>query len=140
MFHLCIICWSWHIVIFEMFILPDGCLNCILRNRSPRICMFDDSNEFEVLNFSRKVYLRKENSSGSLSEGVLLAVGGRYDYLLHQLWSSDNVGYAYKFNCFHCHSHGLQLLYLFFSMHFSDSCEHAFRMLNIMYFYALIIM
>ncbi|KAI5390649.1 eIF-2-alpha kinase GCN2 isoform X1 [Lathyrus oleraceus] len=39
-----------------------------------------------------QVYLRKENSSGSLSEGVLLAVGGRYDYLLHQLRSSDYKG------------------------------------------------
>ncbi|TKY67456.1 serine/threonine-protein kinase GCN2 [Spatholobus suberectus] len=39
-----------------------------------------------------QVYLRKENSPGSLSEGVLLAVGGRYDYLLHQLWSSDYKG------------------------------------------------
>ncbi|XP_061357537.1 eIF-2-alpha kinase GCN2 isoform X2 [Gastrolobium bilobum] len=39
-----------------------------------------------------QVYLRKENSPGSLSEGVLLAVGGRYDFLLHQLWSQDYVG------------------------------------------------
>ncbi|XP_027910011.1 eIF-2-alpha kinase GCN2 isoform X1 [Vigna unguiculata] len=39
-----------------------------------------------------QVYLRKENSPGSLSEGVLLAVGGRYDYLLHQLWRSDSKG------------------------------------------------
>ncbi|KAK2435712.1 protein kinase family protein [Trifolium repens] len=39
-----------------------------------------------------QVYLRKENSSGSLSEGVLLAVGGRYDNLLHQLRSSDYKG------------------------------------------------
>ncbi|KAK7312406.1 hypothetical protein VNO77_36234 [Canavalia gladiata] len=37
-----------------------------------------------------QVYLRKEHSHGSLSEGALLAVGGRYDYLLHQLWSSDH--------------------------------------------------
>lgn len=52
------------------------------------------------LNFSWKVYLRKENNPGSLTEGVLLAVGGRYDYLLHQLWNNDYVGYAYKFNFF----------------------------------------
>ncbi|RDY12691.1 eIF-2-alpha kinase GCN2, partial [Mucuna pruriens] len=39
-----------------------------------------------------QVYLRKENSPGSFSEGALLAVGGRYDYLLHQLWSSDYKG------------------------------------------------
>ncbi|XP_017433033.1 eIF-2-alpha kinase GCN2 isoform X4 [Vigna angularis] len=39
-----------------------------------------------------QVYLRKENSPGSLSEGALLAVGGRYDYLLHQLWRSDSKG------------------------------------------------
>ena len=49
------------------------------------------------LNLSWKVYLRKENSPGSLSEGVLLAVGGRYDYLLHQLWRSDSVGYPHFF-------------------------------------------
>ncbi|XP_022634097.1 eIF-2-alpha kinase GCN2 isoform X2 [Vigna radiata var. radiata] len=39
-----------------------------------------------------QVYLRKENSPGSLSEGALLAVGGRYDYLLQQLWRSDSKG------------------------------------------------
>ncbi|KAL9296504.1 hypothetical protein ACSQ67_022400 [Phaseolus vulgaris] len=39
-----------------------------------------------------QVYLRKENGPGSLSEGALLAVGGRYDYLLHQLWRSDCKG------------------------------------------------
>ncbi|KAE9620442.1 hypothetical protein Lal_00019286 [Lupinus albus] len=39
-----------------------------------------------------QVYLRKENSPGSLSEGALLAVGGRYDYLLNQLWSRDHKG------------------------------------------------
>lgn len=52
------------------------------------------------LNLSWKVYLRKENSPGSLSEGALLAVGGRYDYLFHQLWSSDYVGYASTFYFF----------------------------------------
>nr|XP_048333144.1 eIF-2-alpha kinase GCN2 isoform X2 [Ziziphus jujuba var. spinosa] len=35
------------------------------------------------------VYLIKEHSSGSLVEGALLAVGGRYDYLLHQLWAQE---------------------------------------------------
>ncbi|XP_058730031.1 eIF-2-alpha kinase GCN2 isoform X2 [Vicia villosa] len=39
-----------------------------------------------------QVYSRKENSPGSPSEGVLLAVGGRYDYLLHQFRSSDYKG------------------------------------------------
>ncbi|KAL5537327.1 hypothetical protein UlMin_046354, partial [Ulmus minor] len=36
-----------------------------------------------------QVYLMKENNSGSLIEGVLLAVGGRYDYLLHQMWGQE---------------------------------------------------
>lgn len=38
-----------------------------------------------------QIYL-KGNSLGSVSEGTLLAVGGRYDYLLHQMW------HEYKFN------------------------------------------
>ncbi|KAL1361870.1 hypothetical protein HN51_010188 [Arachis hypogaea] len=39
-----------------------------------------------------QVYLRKENNPGSLSDGALLAVGGRYDYLLHQLCSHNYKG------------------------------------------------
>ncbi|XP_047255023.1 eIF-2-alpha kinase GCN2 isoform X5 [Capsicum annuum] len=31
-----------------------------------------------------QIYLRKDDHPGSLMEGTLLAVGGRYDYLLHQ--------------------------------------------------------
>ncbi|KAF3455639.1 hypothetical protein FNV43_RR00277 [Rhamnella rubrinervis] len=41
----------------------------------------------------RKVYLIKENTSGSLVEGALLAVGGRYDYLLHQMWGQEYKSY-----------------------------------------------
>ncbi|KAM7486980.1 hypothetical protein LguiA_002989 [Lonicera macranthoides] len=37
-----------------------------------------------------QIYLRKENSPGSLMEGTLLAVGGRYDYLLHNMWDSEH--------------------------------------------------
>ncbi|KAK4752449.1 hypothetical protein SAY87_021247 [Trapa incisa] len=37
-----------------------------------------------------QVYLSRENTSSSLSEDALLAVGGRYDYLLHQLWEREN--------------------------------------------------
>ncbi|XWS13227.1 hypothetical protein CRYUN_Cryun36dG0019600 [Craigia yunnanensis] len=33
-----------------------------------------------------QIYLGKENHPGLLTEGALLAVGGRYDYLLHQMW------------------------------------------------------
>ncbi|KHN25293.1 Putative serine/threonine-protein kinase GCN2 [Glycine soja] len=52
-----------------------------------------DKRAFKALDeLSELVYLRKENSPGSLSEGALLAVGGRYDYLFHQLWSSDYKG------------------------------------------------
>lgn len=36
-----------------------------------------------------QIYLRKDNSVGSLTEGTLLAVGGRYDYLLHNMWQSE---------------------------------------------------
>ncbi|XP_024962899.1 eIF-2-alpha kinase GCN2 isoform X1 [Cynara cardunculus var. scolymus] len=36
-----------------------------------------------------QIYLRKDNSLGSLTEGTLLAVGGRYDYLLHDMWQSE---------------------------------------------------
>lgn len=34
-----------------------------------------------------------ENCNGSVSGGTLLAVGGRYDYLVHQMWNHEN-----KFN------------------------------------------
>ncbi|XP_023759388.1 eIF-2-alpha kinase GCN2 isoform X1 [Lactuca sativa] len=36
-----------------------------------------------------QIYLRKDSSLGSLTEGTLLAVGGRYDYLLHNMWQSE---------------------------------------------------
>ncbi|XP_048233579.1 eIF-2-alpha kinase GCN2 isoform X3 [Ricinus communis] len=36
-----------------------------------------------------QIYLMKENSPGSINEGTLLALGGRYDYLLHQLWDHE---------------------------------------------------
>ncbi|KAI8010263.1 eIF-2-alpha kinase GCN2 [Camellia lanceoleosa] len=36
-----------------------------------------------------QIYLRKENNPASLMEGTLLAVGGRYDYLLHQMSACD---------------------------------------------------
>ncbi|XP_076899148.1 eIF-2-alpha kinase GCN2-like [Bidens hawaiensis] len=36
-----------------------------------------------------QIYLRKDNSLGSLTDGTLLAVGGRYDYLLHRMWQSE---------------------------------------------------
>ncbi|KAJ7980699.1 protein kinase family protein [Quillaja saponaria] len=36
-----------------------------------------------------QIYLTKETSSGSFSEGALLAVGGRYDYLIHQMWNLE---------------------------------------------------
>lgn len=34
-----------------------------------------------------QVYLTKENHPGSHPEGTLVAIGGRYDYLLQQMWS-----------------------------------------------------
>ncbi|KAI3804430.1 hypothetical protein L1987_25968 [Smallanthus sonchifolius] len=36
-----------------------------------------------------QIYLSKDNSLGTLTEGTLLAVGGRYDYLLHRMWQSE---------------------------------------------------
>ncbi|KAF5816481.1 putative protein kinase PEK-GCN2 family [Helianthus annuus] len=36
-----------------------------------------------------QIYLRKDNTLGSHTEGTLLAVGGRYDYLLHRMWQSE---------------------------------------------------
>ncbi|KAJ6419097.1 hypothetical protein OIU84_029244 [Salix udensis] len=36
-----------------------------------------------------QIYLMKENNPGSVNEGALLAVGGRYDYLLHQMWDNE---------------------------------------------------
>lgn len=47
-------------------------------------------NQFEI--FLLQIYVRKENNASSLMEGTLLATGGRYDYLLHQLWARDYVG------------------------------------------------
>lgn len=46
--------------------------------------------------FLAKVYVIRENNPGSLSEGALLAAGGRYDYLLHQLWGPEYVSYYEK--------------------------------------------
>ncbi|XP_054816173.1 eIF-2-alpha kinase GCN2 isoform X2 [Prosopis cineraria] len=37
--------------------------------------------------FFFQVCITKDNNPGSLPEGALLAVGGCYDYLLHQMWS-----------------------------------------------------
>ncbi|OMO57620.1 hypothetical protein CCACVL1_25734 [Corchorus capsularis] len=36
-----------------------------------------------------QIYIGKENNPGSLTEGALLAIGGRYDYLLHQMWDQE---------------------------------------------------
>ncbi|KAH1047144.1 hypothetical protein J1N35_037928 [Gossypium stocksii] len=36
-----------------------------------------------------QIYLGKESHPGALTEGALLAVGGRYDYLLHQMWDHE---------------------------------------------------
>ncbi|KAF2589691.1 hypothetical protein F2Q70_00041134 [Brassica cretica] len=40
-----------------------------------------------------QVFLTKENSTGTSNDGVLLAVGGRYDYLVHQVCDRE-----YKMN------------------------------------------
>lgn len=41
-----------------------------------------------------QIFLMKDNNHRSLVEGTLLAVGGRYDYLLHQMWDREYIGYA----------------------------------------------
>ncbi|XP_024030685.1 eIF-2-alpha kinase GCN2 isoform X2 [Morus notabilis] len=41
-----------------------------------------------------QVYLMKENLSGTLVDGILLAIGGRYDYLLHQMWVQEHKSHA----------------------------------------------
>lgn len=41
-----------------------------------------------------QVYLMKENNSGTLTDGTLLAIGGRYDYLLHQMWGQEHKSNA----------------------------------------------
>lgn len=112
--------------------MPDGSWNFISRKNGYNMYVLMILME---LNFSWKVYLRKENSSGSLSEGVLLAVGGRYDYLLQQLWRSDYVGYAYKFNLFWLPLAWLVSFILFFPLCISLTVENASRMFKIMYIY-----
>uniref|UniRef100_A0A803KTE7 non-specific serine/threonine protein kinase n=1 Tax=Chenopodium quinoa TaxID=63459 RepID=A0A803KTE7_CHEQI len=46
-------------------------------------------NEYYHRDLYFQIYLRKE-SSGSPIEGTLLALGGRYDYLLHQIWEREH--------------------------------------------------
>lgn len=50
--------------------------------------------DMKVKLFLSQVYLVKDSNPGSLTEGVLLAIGGRYDYLLHHMWSLEHVGYT----------------------------------------------
>ncbi|KAK4420231.1 eIF-2-alpha kinase GCN2 [Sesamum alatum] len=45
--------------------------------------------EFYHRNLYFQIYLRKDNNPVSLMEGTLLAVGGRYDYLLQQMADSE---------------------------------------------------
>lgn len=45
-----------------------------------------------------QVFLVKEKYPATLIEGTLLAVGGRYDYLLHRMWDCEYVGYAPRTN------------------------------------------
>lgn len=53
-------------------------------------CVKIYSNQVGI--FLVQIYARKENNPASLMEGTLLAVGGRYDYLLHPLWARFYVG------------------------------------------------
>ncbi|XP_006478695.2 eIF-2-alpha kinase GCN2 isoform X1 [Citrus sinensis] len=45
-----------------------------------------------------QVFSVKEKYPATLVEGTLLAVGGRYDYLLHRMWDREYVGYAPRTN------------------------------------------
>lgn len=37
-----------------------------------------------------QIYVMKENNLGSFIEGLLVAIGGCYDYLLHQMWDHES--------------------------------------------------
>lgn len=39
----------------------------------------------------------KANAAGSAYEGQLLAIGGRYDYLVQKLWQRESVNYLKHF-------------------------------------------
>lgn len=114
---------NWVHLIFRIFLLLDG---------SVELHIMDEKVEYVILmklNLSWKVYLRKENSPGSLSEGALLAVGGRYDYLLQQLWRSDSVGYAHTFFFFSDWPWDGWYILSYFSFCISLNVRH-FRMCN----------
>ncbi|CAM8887312.1 unnamed protein product [Rhodiola kirilowii] len=51
---------------------------------------FMTPTEYYHRNIFFQVYLIKESSFGSPIEGTLLALGGRYDFLLHQMWEREN--------------------------------------------------
>ena len=67
-----------------------------------------------------QIYLRKENNPASVMEGTLLAVGGRYDYLLNRLWARDYVGYALItwLLTFHISSGGTAIRHVHYIFHF----------------------
>ncbi|KAL0382837.1 UNVERIFIED_CONTAM: eIF-2-alpha kinase GCN2 [Sesamum calycinum] len=46
----------------------------------------------DLYHFLREIYLRKDNNPVSLMEGTLLALGGRYDYLLQQMADAERLG------------------------------------------------
>lgn len=46
-----------------------------------------------------QVFLTKENSTGTSNDGVLLAVGGRYDYLVHQVCDREYVSSQVLLSC-----------------------------------------
>lgn len=57
-----------------------------------------------------QVYLMKENNSGTLTDGTLLAIGGRYDYLLHQMWGQEHVSCGFIFYCIDTYSDSVCLI------------------------------
>lgn len=54
------------------------------------VVTLDNENTFNI-DFFLQIYLKRDNNPVSLTEGTLLAVGGRYDYLLQQMADSEYV-------------------------------------------------
>jgi hypothetical protein len=48
-----------------------------------------------------QVFLTKENSSGTSNDGVLLAVGGRYDWLVQEVCDREHVSSFHVFFILH---------------------------------------
>lgn len=57
------------------------------------VLLMSVGNQVKV--YSAQIYLMKENNPGSLKEGVLLAIGGRYDQLLREMCFASVTPFKY---------------------------------------------